>query len=66
MLSYEEDSGPPAADFLETKVLINSVISNAKSGAQFMTSDIKDYFLATPMDRPEYINVPYKHLPEDI
>ena len=50
MLSYEEDSGSPAANLLETKVLINSAISDAKSSAQFMTADIKDYFLATPMD----------------
>ena len=43
-LSYEDDSGSPAANLLETKVLINSVILDAKSGAQFMTADIKDYF----------------------
>ena len=40
-LSYKEDSGYPAANLLETKVFINSVISDAKSGAQFMTADIK-------------------------
>ena len=65
-LTYEEDAGSPAANLLETKVLINSVISDAKSGAKFMTADIKDYFLATPMDRPEYTKVLYKHLPADI
>ena len=53
ILSYEEDSGSPSANLLETKVLINSVISNSKSGAQFMTADVKDYFLATPIDWPE-------------
>ena len=65
-LSYEEDSGSPAANLLEIKVLINSVISDAKSGAQFMTADIKNYFLANPMDRTEYTKVLYKNLPEDI
>ena len=30
MLSYEEDAGSPAANLLETKVLVNSVISDAK------------------------------------
>ena len=31
-----------------------------------MTADIKDYFLATHMARPEYMKVHYKHLPDDI
>ena len=48
-ISYEEGSGSPAANLLEKKVLINSAISDAKSGAQFMKADIKPYFLATPM-----------------
>ena len=31
-----------------------------------MTADIKDYFLATPMVKVEYIKAQYKHIPEDI
>ena len=31
-----------------------------------MTADIKYYFLATPMDKPEYMKVHIKHIPEDI
>ena len=65
-LSYAEGSGYPVANLWETTVLINSVISDAKSGAQFTTADIKDYCLATPINRPEYMKVPYKHLTEDI
>ena len=48
-LTYNEDSGSPADSLLETKVLINSTISNTNQGAKFTTADIKDYFLATPM-----------------
>jgi len=33
------------------KILIQSVVSD---GAQWMTLDIKDFYLATPMPRPEY------------
>ena len=40
-LSYPNDSGSPAANFLEIKVRINSSISDAKHGAKFMTADIK-------------------------
>ena len=54
-LPYHDDAGSPAADLLETKILINSTISDAKKGARFMCLDIKDHFLATPMDQPEYM-----------
>ena len=44
MLDYEEDAGAPAASLLETKLLLNSVISEAHKGARFMTCDLKDFF----------------------
>ena len=65
-LSYTLDSGSPAANLLETKVLINSTISDAHKGARFMCADIKDYFLASPMEDPEYMRVKYNFFPEDI
>jgi hypothetical protein len=43
----------PTADLLTIKLLINSVISTA--GAKFMTMDIKDFYLNTPMDRYKYM-----------
>lgn len=65
-LPYHEDAGSPAADLLETKLLLNSTISDAKRGARFMCLDIKDHFLATPMSNPEFMRVKLKHIPEDI
>ena len=65
-LNYNDDAGSPAANLLETKILINSVISDSDRGAKFMCADIKDHFLATPMDEPEYMRVQYKYIPEDI
>ena len=65
-LSYNDDPGSPAASLLETKILINSVISDAGNGARFMSLDLKDYFLATPMERPEYMKVLLKYFPTDI
>ena len=65
-LNYVEDAGSPAANLLETKVLINSTISDANKGGKFMTADIKDYFLATSMKKTEYMKVKLKHIPEDI
>ena len=42
-LKYENDTGAPASSLLETKILINSVISDANDGAGFMSCDFKDF-----------------------
>ena len=63
---YEFDSSSPATDLLETKILFNSIISDAKKGARFLSMDLKDMFLYTPMASPEYMNVPLKYFPDDI
>ena len=42
------------------KMLIHSVISD---NAQWMTVDIKDFYLNTPLQRPEYLRVPTKFIP---
>jgi hypothetical protein len=63
-LPYPEDSGSPAATLLEAKILFNSVISTP--GSCFTVADIKDYFLQSPMDRFEYIKIPFKWIPEEI
>ena len=65
-LPYDDDAGSPAANLLETKILLNSTISDADKGARFMSADIKDHFLATPMENPEYMRVKYKYIPIDI
>ena len=48
-LVYEDDLGYPAASMLEMKLLLNSILSEAKQGYIFMSCDIKELFLATPM-----------------
>ena len=42
-LAYNADAGAPAENMLETKILVNSTISDAKKGAQFMSADLKDF-----------------------
>ena len=37
------------------KILLNSVLST--EGAKFMTIDIKDFYLNTPMERYEYMRM---------
>eukprot|EP00804_Cyclotella_cryptica_P017159 CCRYP_003365-RA/>CCRYP_003365-RA protein AED:0.35 eAED:0.35 QI:0/0/0/1/1/1/2/0/332 len=49
---------------LTTKVLLNSVIS--MKGARFMTIDIKDFYLNTPMARPEYMRLKLSDIPDHV
>ena len=65
-LSYNADVGSPAANMLETKIIINSTISDAHRGARFVSADLKDFFLTTPMKEDEYMKVTYKHFPDNI
>jgi hypothetical protein len=52
---YPADAGTPTANLLTIKILINSIISRA--GAKFMTMDIKDFYLNTPMARYKYMRL---------
>ena len=65
-LTCLEDTGSPAANMVETKCLVNSTISEAKYNARFMSADVTNYFLATPMGRREYMRVPIRYFPTDI
>eukprot|EP00804_Cyclotella_cryptica_P017231 CCRYP_013153-RA/>CCRYP_013153-RA protein AED:0.47 eAED:0.47 QI:0/-1/0/1/-1/1/1/0/82 len=49
---------------LAAKILFNSVISTAK--ARFMTMDISNFYLNTPLTRPEYIRMKLSDIPEEI
>ena len=65
-LEYTLDSGSPATDLTETKILLNSVISDSDQGARFCSMDLKDMFLHTPMHDPEYMKVKLQYFPDDI
>ena len=54
----------PAADLTLFKLFLNSVIST--KNAKFMNIDLKDFYLSSYMDEPEYMLVPFKHFPPDI
>ena len=65
-LQYPDDTASPAATLLETTLLLNSTISQSAQGARFMTLDIKDFFLQTVMERPEYMKIHSKYFLQDI
>jgi hypothetical protein len=52
-VNYPGNAGTPSANLLTVKILINSIISTA--GAKFMTMNIKDFYLNTPIARYEYM-----------
>jgi len=65
-LDYPDDPSSPAVSILNTKIHINSTISDAKKGARYMTMDIKKIYLGTPMEFFQYIRVPQRFIPSEI
>ena len=65
-LTCPYDTGSHAATLLETKLFLNSVISDFDKSARFMALDLKDHYLASPMKTPEYMKTPLKYIPPDI
>jgi hypothetical protein len=64
LINYPEDVGTPTADLLTVKLLLNSIVSTP--GAKFMTLDIKNFYLCTPLKRREYVRMKLEDFPEDI
>ena len=63
LIVYLADCGTPTVDFLTVKLLLNSVISTPD--AKFMTINIKDFYLNTPMDRFKYMKLKLSNPPKD-
>lgn len=45
------------------RVMLNATVSEH---ARIATADIKDFYLGTPLDRPEYMRISLKHIPLDV
>jgi hypothetical protein len=60
---YEGDKSATTAGLQTFKLLINSTVSD---DAKFMTLDIKDFYLKTILDRPEYMWIRRDQIPIDI
>jgi hypothetical protein len=63
-ITYNGDAGTPTADLLTIKLLVNSVVSTPN--AKYLTLDLKDFYLNTPMARPEYIRIKLSDIPDDV
>ena len=63
-INYPGKVATLTAEMLVAKLLFNSVIS--AKGARFMTMDISNFYLMTPLKRPEYIRINLCNIPEEI
>ncbi len=63
-INYPGKVATPTAEMLVAKMLFNSVIST--KGARFMTMDISNFYLMTPLHRPEFIHVKLSNIPDEV
>jgi hypothetical protein len=61
-VEYPGDTITQTADLTTVKVLINSVLS--MPSAKMVTTDLKDFYLGTPMERYEYMRIPVHMIPD--
>jgi hypothetical protein len=64
LVHYPDKVITPTADLSTVKLLLNSIISTP--GARFITFDLKDFYLGTPMMRKEYMRTPLASIPQTI
>jgi hypothetical protein len=65
-LDAYQDVCSPAVGITDTKLHINSTISDAKRGARYCTGDLKDFLLVSEMNVYQYMRVHRKYVPQAI
>jgi hypothetical protein len=65
-VNYPGDASSPTVSMMDSKLHINSTISDAKHGARHLGLDIKDYFLGTPMAYFQYMRVSPLVIPREV
>jgi hypothetical protein len=63
-INYPGAVATPTAEMLVAKILFNSVIST--KDAKFMTIDISNFYLNSPLPRPEFVKIKINDIPEEI
>jgi len=63
-IDYPGDTSMKTANLTTIKCLFNSIISTPK--AKFLTMDLKDFYLGTPMSHYEYMRIRICNIPIDI
>ena len=63
-INYPGKVATPTAKMLVEKLLFNSMILT--HSARFMTIDIANFYLMTPLKHPEYVKIKLRDIPEEI
>jgi hypothetical protein len=63
-INYPREVATPTAEMPVAKMLFNSVIST--KGARLMTMDISNFYLMTPLHRPEFIRIKLTDIPDKV
>ncbi len=63
-INYPGEVATLTADMLVAKMLFNSVVSTRR--AQFMTMDISNFYLMTPLHQPKFIRMKLSNIPNKI
>jgi hypothetical protein len=63
-INYPGEVATPTAEMLVTKMLFNSVIST--KGTRFMTMNISNFYLMTPLHRPKFIRIKLTDIPDKV
>ena len=63
-IKCDGDAGTPTAHLETAKLLFNRILSRQK--AKFMTIDIANFYLMTPMDDCKYLRMHVRDVPSEI
>ena len=63
-INYPGKVATPTACMLVAKLIFNSVVST--KGAKFMTMEISNFYMITPLNQPEYIRINIRDFPDEI
>jgi hypothetical protein len=64
LIDFPGDVSTPTPDLTTAKLVINQTLSTPH--AKFMCSDIKSFYLGTPMSQYEYMRLPINIIPQEI
>jgi len=63
-MNYPGAVATPTAEMLVAKILFNSIIFT--KDAKFMTINISNFYLNSPLPRPEFVKIKINDIPEEI
>ncbi len=63
-INYPGKVATPTAEMHVAKMLFNSIISTR--GARFMTMDISNFYVMTPLHQPKFIRMKLSNIPDKI